>query len=92
MCKKRMAAAIREMEKNKKGEKERVCLQCGKSFLSAGPGNRKCQACKNLISMSYKNMDSKYREHRLYIRQFCRGQESDVIWNKKTIRLKSGIA
>jgi tRNA(Ile2) C34 agmatinyltransferase TiaS len=28
--------------------KERTCLKCGKSFASAGPGNRICKRCAQI--------------------------------------------
>lgn len=38
---------IPEPPQPKPDAKMRTCLWCGQQFMSAGPGNRKCEACRN---------------------------------------------
>ena len=35
---------------SKPGQKDRDCLVCGASFLSHGPGNRRCPRCARLLA------------------------------------------
>jgi len=42
-------------------EKKRSCLKCGETFLSNGPGNRKCKDCHNKENNSRHTEKHRYR-------------------------------
>ena len=33
-----------------RGRKRRTCLKCGRWFMSAGPGNRRCLRCEEALA------------------------------------------
>ncbi len=37
---------LAELDRLEAQESKRICLRCGRTFDSAGPGNRLCGACR----------------------------------------------
>ena len=46
-----MATTRHHVKYDIRADKHRTCLMCNKSFLSQGPGNRRCKRCCHLLAV-----------------------------------------